>query len=122
MLWQTGKWGDRMDAEQLLRNLGATGKLKGFFFAIYMIEKVKNEPAATTLITKCLYPEAAKHFSVSAGAIERNLRTLIRTCWNRPNRDFMEEVAGASLYQQPTNGEFLDMTAAYLRRQDTPQT
>lgn len=109
-----------MDAEQLLRGLGATGKLKGFSFAIYMIEKVEKEPTATTLITKCLYPEAAKHFGVSAGAIERNLRTLIRACWNRPNKDFMEVVAGASLYQQPTNGEFLDMAAAYLRRQNSP--
>ena len=109
-----------MDTEQLLRCLGATGKLKGFSYAIYMIETVKKEPDTTTLITKRLYPEAAKHFGVSAGSIERNLRTLIRTCWNRPDRNFMEEVAGASLYQQPTNGEFLDMTAAYLRRQDPP--
>lgn len=109
-----------MDAEQLLRGLGATGKLKGFSFAIYMIETVKKEPAATTLITKRLYPETAKYFGVSAGAVERNLRTLIRACWNRPNRDFMEEIAGTSLYQQPTNGEFLDMAAAYLRRQNLP--
>lgn len=29
-----------MDAERLLRMLGATGKLKGFYQAVYMIEQV----------------------------------------------------------------------------------
>ena len=32
-----------MDAERLLRMLGATGKLKGFYQAVYMIEQVKQE-------------------------------------------------------------------------------
>ncbi len=106
-----------MNTEQLLRSLGATGRLKGFFYAAYMIEQVVKDPLAATLITKRLYPETAKHFGISAGAVERNLRTVIRTCWNRPDRDLLEEVAGTHLYRKPTNGEFLDMTAAYLRRQ-----
>jgi len=107
-----------MDTEQLLRSLGATGRLKGFFYAVSMIEQVIKDPLATTLITKRLYLGTAKHFGISAGAVERNLRTVIRTCWNRPDRDLLEKVAGAHLYRQPTNGEFLDMTAAYLRRQE----
>lgn len=106
-----------MDAEELLRSLGATGKLKGFFYTIYMIELVQRDPMATSLITKCLYPEVSKHFGVSPGAVERNLRTVIRTCWNRPDHVFLDEIAGTHLYEQPTNSEFLDMTAAYLRRQ-----
>ena len=51
-----------MDAEQLLRRLGATGKLKGFYQAVYMIEQVKDDPAAAALITKRLYPETSKRF------------------------------------------------------------
>ena len=38
-----------MDAEQLLRRLGATGKLKGFYQAVYMIEQVRDNPAAAAL-------------------------------------------------------------------------
>lgn len=104
-----------MDAEQLLRRLGATGKLKGFQYAIYMIERVVKEPAITTQITKCLYPETAKHFNTKPSPVERNLRTLVCACWNRPERNFLNEIAGTILYRRPTNSEFLDMTAAYLR-------
>lgn len=106
-----------MDAEQLLRGLGATGNLKGFAYAIYMIEQVIDDPRSGTLITKCLYPETAKHFNVTAESVERNLRTVIRACWNRPDRNLLEKVAGTHLHRYPTNSEFLDMTAAYLRRQ-----
>lgn len=109
-----------MDTEQLLRSLGATGNLKGFSYALYMIGRVRNDPQAGTLITKHLYPETAKHFNVTAETVERNLRTVIRACWNRPDRDLLEEVAGTHLHRKPTNSEFVDMTAAYLRRQAQP--
>ena len=95
-----------MNTEQLLRALGVNGTLKGFQYAIYMIELVKQDPAATTLITKYLYPAAAKQFNVSAG-----------TCWKKGNRKFLEEVAGRYLPTQPSNGVFLDMAAAFLRSQ-----
>lgn len=106
-----------MNAEQLLRSLGATGNLKGFRYAVYMIQQVENDPAAVMLITKCLYPETAKHFGVSAGAVERNLRTIIRVCWTQPDRTLLDQLAGRHLYDEPTNSEFLDMTAAFLRQQ-----
>ena len=106
-----------MDAEQLLRMLGATGKLKGFYQAVYMIEQVSKNPAAAALITKRLYPETSKRFDASPSTVERNLRTIIRTCWNWPDHTLLEEAAGTHLYRQPTNRDFLDMTAAYLRRQ-----
>lgn len=109
-----------MDAEQLLRSLGATGNLKGFQYAICMIELVEQDPTATTLITKCLYPAAAKQFQVSVGAVERGMRTIVRVCWERGNREFLDEVAGTHLLNLPSNGMFLDMTAAYLRRQKQP--
>ncbi len=106
-----------MNTEQLLRSLGVNGTLKGFRYAIYMIDLVEQDPTATTLITKYLYPAAAKHFNVSAGAIERALRTVVRTCWEKGNRALLEEVAGRHLPTQPSNGVFLDMTAAFLRSQ-----
>lgn len=105
-----------MDTEGLLRRMGASGRLKGFPYAVYMIERVAQEPEALYLITKRLYPETAKRFGVSAGSVERNLRTLVRVCWYRGDRAFMEKVAGCRLSRQPTNGAFVDMMAAYLRR------
>lgn len=105
-----------MDAEGLLRRMGVSGKLKGFPYAVYMIELVADEPEALALITKRLYPETAKHFGVSADRVERNLRTLVQTCWYKGDRAFMEKVAECHLPQLPTNSAFVDMVAAYLRR------
>lgn len=105
-----------MDAEQLLRRLGLSGRLKGFGYAAYMIERIAENPAMIYLITKNLYLEAAGHFRVPNSTVERNLRTLIRVCWCRGDRAFLEVVAGTHISKRPTNSEFLDMTAAYLRR------
>lgn len=106
-----------MDAEQLLRRLGATGNLKGFLYTAHMIEIVEQDPAAAMRITKYLYTETADVFHVSAGSVERSLRTLLHICWTRGDRAFLDEMAGTHLSQQPTNGMFLDMAAAYLRKQ-----
>ena len=107
-----------MNTEQLLRNLGATGNLKGFRYAVHMIELVEQDPSAATRVTKYLYPETAKYFNVSPGVVERNLRTVIHICWSRGNREFFDEVAGTRLTYHPTNGMFLDMAAAFLRRRE----
>lgn len=106
--------------EELLRALGVTGTLKGFSYAAHMIEQLGKDPANLALITKCLYPETAKYFGTSAQAVERGLRTLIAACWDRSPRALFNEVAGTTLKKKPTNSEFLDMTAAYLRRHGHP--
>lgn len=106
-----------MDAEQLLRRLGAAGNLKGFRYTVHMIEIVERDPTAAMRVTKYLYPETADVFCVSAGSVERSLRTLLHNCWIRGDRAFLDEIAGTRLSQQPTNGMFLDMAAAYLRKQ-----
>ena len=72
-----------LDAERLLRLLGVSGKLTGFRYAVYMVE--------------------------------RNLRTLIQSCWNYPDHSFLNLIAGAELRQPPTNSQFIDILAAYLR-------
>lgn len=105
-----------MYPEQLLCGLGATGNLKGFSFAVHMLRLLEDDPTAITCITKRLYPAAAQHFGVSAAAVERDLRTVVRICWEQPDHTRLERVAGRPLRRRPTNGEFLSITAAYLRQ------
>lgn len=104
-----------LTAERLLRSLGATGKLAGFRCTAYMIERIQDNPEQLQLITKRLYKETGKRFSVSAVSVERNLRTLIRLCWKRTDHSFLEHIAGTTLKNPPTNSEFLDILASYLR-------
>ena len=99
-----------LTAERLLRSLGATGKL-----AVYMIERIQENPEQLQVITKRLYRETGKKFGVSAASVERNLRTLIHFCWSRTDHSFLAHIAGTDLRTPPTNSEFLDMLASYLR-------
>ena len=103
------------EAERILRALGITGKLIGFRYTIYMIEQVAEDPDRIQLITKRLYPETASRFGTSPVSVERSLRSLIRNQWEKGNRSILEGIAGARLSQRPTNTEFVDMLAGYLR-------
>ena len=91
-----------LDAERLLRMLGAS-------------ERVRDNPEYVQLITKRLYRETAQKFDTSSSCVERNLRTLIQTCWKYPDHSFLDLITGAPLMQAPTNTQFIDMLAAYLR-------
>lgn len=105
-----------MDAERLLRGLGVTGKLVGFRYTMFMVEQVLEDTNRILLITKRLYPDTGRHFGVSAISVERAVRILIRTCWERNDHSFLEHIAGTTLEHIPSNSEFIDMLAGYLRR------
>ena len=104
-----------LDPERLLRLLGVTGKLTGLYYAAYMIEQVQNQPENMVLLTKRLYVQTAKYFSTTPNCVERNLRTLVQSCWAVSDRNLLNLIAGAELKQAPTNSQFIDMMAAYLR-------
>lgn len=78
-----------LDAERLLRLLGVSGKLSGFYFAVYMIEQVRQKPDHILLVTKRLYKQTAKRFGtttstmmqstiyISIGKAERSAKMII---------------------------------------------
>ncbi len=105
-----------MDAEHLLCCLGASEKLAGFPCTTYMVEQVREDPERIRPITKRLYRETAQKFHIFPSSVERDLRTLIRSCWEQPDRSFLEHVAGQALSKPPTNSEFIDMLAAFLQK------
>ncbi len=102
-------------AERLLRSLGATGRLTGFAYSVFMIEQIVSDQSSVHLITKRLYPETAKHFGVKPHSVERALRTLISACWEYGDREALSDIAGRALTQAPSNSDFLDMLAAYIK-------
>ena len=105
-----------LDAERLLRFLGVSGKLSGFYFAVYMLEQVQEKPEYVLLITKRLYSQTAQYFHTTTNCVERNLRTLVQACWRQPDHSLLERIAGHPLSQPPTNAQFIDMVAAFLRK------
>ena len=105
-----------LDAERLLRLLGVSGKLSGFYFAVYMLEQVQKKPEHVLLITKRLYRQTAQRFNTTTSCVERNLRTLVQACWRQPDHSMLDQIAGCPLSQPPTNTQFIDMLASYLRK------
>ena len=86
-----------LDADRLLRLLGASGKLSGFYYAVYMLEQVKQKPDHVLLITKRLYKQTAQHFGTTSNCVERNLRTLVQACWRQPDHGLLDRIAGSPL-------------------------
>ena len=105
-----------LDAEQLLRGLSVTRKLIGFRYAVYMIEQVADNPDNIYLITKRLYPDTARHFNATVTSVERALRNVVHSVWERTDHGLLEYIAGTALRNPPTNSEFIDMLASYLRK------
>lgn len=107
--------GQPITPERLLRYIGASGGLSGFDYAVYMIGRVASGQSSVRLITKRLYPETAKFFRVKPKSVERALGTLSLHCWNHGDREALWEIAGRRLENAPTNADFIDMLAAYIK-------
>lgn len=45
---------------------------------------------------------------------EHDIRTMVNVCWEG-NKKLLDEIAGYPLEYKPTNSEFIDMLAYYLR-------
>ena len=104
-----------LDTDRLLRRLGVSGKLSGFSYTVYMLEQISNNPENALLLTKRLYSDTARYFRTTTRCVERNLRTVVQVCWRQPEHDLLDHIAGRALSQPPTNTQFLDMLAAFLR-------
>lgn len=100
--------------EQVLRSLRINGRLKGMQYLIYAITETVRDPARTKLITKDLYPKIARLYGSTASRVERDIRSAIRISWVYAQEE-LEQVAGYHLLKRPTNGEFIDFVAFYIR-------
>lgn len=109
--------GLKQEIELLLRSLHIGGRLHGLQYLTYAISKTVRSPDATQYITKELYPEIAKHFGTTPSRVERSIRTAITYSWKHVRRETLNEVAGYHLIERPTNSEFIDFAAAYIRLQ-----
>ena len=99
---------------QLLR-LHIPRGLDGFHYQAAAIVQAVQNPQRTRFITKELYPDLAQEFGSTASNVERAMRTAVRYCWERGGRETLEEMAATHLIERPTNSEFIDLVAAYIR-------
>ena len=100
-----------------IRKLGATSKYKGYYFVAEAIRMTMEFQERPMKITKDIYPCLATKYKSTPTNIEHDIRTLINVCWEG-NKSFLDEIAGYPLEYKPTNSQFIDMLAYYLREME----
>ena len=103
-----------LQVERILRGLRIGGKLKGLKYLVYAISETVRDPNRTELITKILYSEIAAQYDSKPGRVERDIRFAVRTCWVAAREELIR-IAGYDLDEPPTNREFIDLVAFYIR-------
>lgn len=85
---------------RLLVRLGGSPNFKGFWQCAHAVDLAIREPIRLTLVTKWLYPDAAKPFRTTWLAVERNIRTLRDLIWEK-HPELLSELAGFVLSSRP---------------------
>lgn len=96
-----------------LYQIGATTRYTGFFYTVYAVRLCIKQPDQLMLVTKCLYPDVAKHYNTTWYDVERNIRTLISAVWPSHSED-LEKIASAPLRKKPCVSEFLSILVRHL--------
>ena len=73
------------EIELLIRSLGINGTYRGYRYLCYGIKLCLEDEDYLLCISKLLYPEIARIFHTSGSSVERDIRTVIRVCWERLN-------------------------------------
>ena len=79
-----------------------------------MAQKIYERPVR---VTKDIYPVIARKYKSTPSNVEHNIRTLVNLCWMN-HKDTLEEMAGCTMADKPTNSEFIDILVYYLRYSD----
>ncbi len=101
--------------ERLVRCLGIGATYRGYRYLCYGVQLCLMDEEYLLSINKLLYPIIAKEFNTTLSSVERDIRTVIQVCWDRGDKDLLQDIAFHSLQCRPTAGEFLDILVAHLQ-------
>ena len=100
--------------ETVLRSLHIPGTIKGLLYLTHAVTATVQDPHRTELITKDLYPEIARAYNATPAGVDRAMRGAICMSWETA-RNELDQMAGYHLVKRPTNREFIDLVAFYIR-------
>jgi len=104
------------EIERLIRTLGIGATYRGYHYINYGIKLCLQDENYLLSISKLLYPQIAHTFQTTSCSVERDMRTIIKVCWEHGNREHLKELALYPLENRPTVSEFLDIIVAHLRQ------
>ena len=100
----------------LLRPLGITERYFGVRQLIQAVEMVMENPDTIHALQKEVYDVIALQYSVSWGAVERNLRLISQRAWDTDS-GYVEKLAGYPLSKRPTASQLIEIILHNVQRE-----
>lgn len=101
----------------ILAGIGIPSHLKGYSYIKTAVELCLKDRSELECVTKRLYPEIAKRYSVDSNRVEHAIRHAIQTGWKQDNKRMKEVLFGYSVGKdkKPTNAAFIATITDHLQ-------
>lgn len=106
---------------QLLHRMGVPPNFKGYNYlrdGVLMV--LRDSQLLGGALTKRLYPELAEKYRTTPGGVEAAIRNAVLACYERGNREFIDELCGHGPRAKkscPTNSMVIAKLADHIRLQ-----
>lgn len=110
---------NEQNIEYLIRSLGIGATYRGYRYLNYGIKLCLEDEDYLLSVSKLLYPQIAKYYNTTCYSVERDIRTVIKVCWERGNKRLLQEIALRPLNVRPSSSEFLDILTAHVKQKST---
>lgn len=105
----------------LLHEMGVPPNFKGYNYLRDAVLMTLRDPQLIGgALTKRLYPQLAEKYQTTAGGVEAAIRNAVLACYERGNRDFINELCGvpkSGKKTYPTNSLVIAKLADHIRLQ-----
>lgn len=98
-----------------LRMLGIGRQYLGYNLTIKAVRMVVRDENRLLCIKQGVFVPLSEQQHCDWRTIERNIRTVIHRAWS-VNRQYLGELAGYPICQEPTVTEFVEMLSAHILR------
>mgnify|MGYP002735136654 CR=1 FL=1 len=105
---------ETVEIERLIRSLGIGATYRGYRYLSYGISLCLQDENYLLSVSKLLYPQIARTYCTTSCSVERDIRTVVKVCWERGNKSYLQEIAMHPLDIRPTSGEFIDILVGHI--------
>ena len=100
----------------ILRKCRINSKYKGYKYIPDAVEIIiqLNKDRKNIHMIRDVYPVIAEKYQTTVGNIEADIRNTIKKCWKN-NKEYVQEILGYFPLECPSNIEFLEAIASYIK-------
>lgn len=107
---------ETLEIERLIRSLGIGATYRGYRYLTYAVYLCLQDENYLLSVSKLLYPQIAHTYHTTSCSVERDIRTVVKVCWDRGGKSHLQKMAMHALDSRPTAGEFIDILVGYMNQ------